>query len=175
VGHSDFDSAEESLLREGAASYRLARAALREYEALIFRRCREVVASEQIRISEVTGQTPKDFKEVQQFDAGTQFAALGLRTTGSGSNQFFALWWEREKLYAAVWTGFKDAEKARRAWNSLQEAYRSESAGANATEIWFRRLVSAEEAGDPWPSMHNCIKEWSEAWGKIPGGLKQYL
>ena len=167
---------EESLLREGAASYWLARAAIKEYQALVCRRCREVVVAEQDQILAAIGSPLNALKDFDHFDAGTHYAAVGISGTGSnGCSHYFALWWDRDKLYASVWTTFKDDEKRRRAWLSLQEVHGQESADTNTTEIWLRLEVPKSDAGDPWSILGNCIREWSQMWSRVPGGLKQYL
>jgi hypothetical protein len=169
-------SIEQSLLREGAASYWLARAAIKEYQALVCRRCREVVEAERDHIVAAVGSPLKALKDFEAFEASTHYAALGITASGSnGCNHFFALWWEKDKLYASVWTMFKDNEKRRRAWLSLQEVHSKESAGSNATEIWLRLEIPTSDAGNPWSHMSNCIREWSQMWGRVPGGLNQYL
>ena len=111
---SSVNQIEESLLREGAATYWLATAAIKEYQALVWRRCREVVQSEQSRIVEAVGSPLKDLKEFQRFEAGSQYAALGIRANACNGGNHFALWWEKEKVYASVWTEFKDSERSRR-------------------------------------------------------------
>ena len=163
-------------MREGAASYWLARAAIKEYEALVCRRCRDVVEAERDHIIAAVGSPLKALKNFEEFAVGTHYAALGISASGgNGCNHYFALWWDKDKLYASVWTMFKDTDKKRSAWLSLQEVHSKESPGSSATEIWLRREIPTPDAGNPWNYLSDCIRDWSQMWGRVPGGLKQYL
>lgn len=169
-------SIEQSLLREGGVSYLLAREAIQEYEALVRRRCREVVEAERDYIVAAFGSPLKVFRVYEAFQPSTRYAGVGITASGSnGCNHTFALWWQKDKLYASVWTTFKDDEKRRKAWLSLQEVYGEKSAGSDTAEIWLRLEVPTVDAGNPWSHMSNCIREWSQMWERVAGGLKQYL
>ena len=175
MANNNFSSIEEGLLREGAGSYWLARAAIKEYQALVCRRCREVVEAEQDHIVAAIGSPLKTLEDFDEFEPGTRYAGLGTRVRGRNANHSFALWWEKDKLYASVWTWFKDKEITRRAWLRLQEAHPKGSADSSNTEIWLRVEIPTSDVGNPWNHLSNCIREWSQIWGRVPGGLKQYL
>ncbi len=167
---------EERLLREGAASYWLALAAIKEYQALVCRRCREVVEAERDHLVATVGSTLKSFTDYKAFDANTYYAALGITAPGTnGCRHVLAMWWDKDKLYASVWTEFKDKEQKEKAWLSLPEESRKEPAGSNATEIWLRREIPLIDAGNPWSHLSDCIRDWSQMWQRAPGGLKRYL
>jgi hypothetical protein len=176
---SESSRIEEELLREGAKSYRLAIAAIREYQALVMRRCREVVASERDRITKILGTSPEPLKDLQEFQATTQYAAIGVRTVLSGgSKQTYALWWQADRLYASLWTTFKNSESAQRAKTGLQDAHgadRAETVGSNSTEIWLRLELKPEHTAQPWDQLTKCIVEWHDTWSRVPGGLRQYM
>jgi hypothetical protein len=174
-------SREEALLREGGLSYPLALAAIGEYQRLVWRCCSEAVEAERSRIATVIGSIPG--KHADYLDPGSRaqangsYAALGvcIRSTDTG-NHFFALWWESGKVFAAVWTEFKDRERANRALASLRERCIGEDIGRSmGTEVWLRMEMQDSELSNPAGTMRTCIKNWCEAWGGIGGGLKQFL
>jgi hypothetical protein len=172
-------TSEESLTKQGTDLYPKVLAAIGEFERLVWQKCKEVVESERAELLPVAGILSKQFDRLRDpanlATARGTYAALLIRTKFSaGRRHAFALWWEDEKLYAAVWAEFQKGENARRALEGLHSVIPNASAEIGISDgclVWMRLEVPQGETHRPWGHLTKCIRTWCDAWRRVPGGM----
>lgn len=156
-------------------------AAVGEFQRLIWRKCRECAESEKTDLIGVIGSFPKEFDKCLEpggaASANGSYAALGVRSKFSdGRRHAFALWWDKERLYASVWTEFQSRDKAHKALECLRAIDSGiEVDISDGCVVWMRLEIPPDGAHDPWKYLRECIRTWCVAWKHVPAAQLQEL
>jgi hypothetical protein len=174
-------SGQEELLREGLENYLRAASALKEFQRVVQRKCREAVEAEKTLLATTFGTAPRLF--TNYLDSGNRnYAAMGVKgTVGNATGFCVALWWEMNELYSAVWTSHRERAKAQIVLDRLSQN-NPDNAGisGNSAEVWLRLQVPPAQVVSDYSTrlgedLRAVIRHWCQAWSHVPGGIRHLI